>query len=129
MDGIGRLEKTGTVDGTGKVAQLIFSVPLPSFESLHSTFMHFFIHNSLLTLVSAVSSMMWATTIRQCSRPSARRMTSPTLLHPSNVSNPSIYFVVGLALALLFSTIPSKQFFLGFVLLALTKCTLIAFFL
>ena len=54
-DVAGRLEKTGTVDGVGKVAQLNFFVPLPTFESLHSIFTHFVIHNSLLILVSAVS--------------------------------------------------------------------------
>ena len=35
VDGARRLEMTGTVDGAGKVAQVNFFVPLPTFESLH----------------------------------------------------------------------------------------------
>ena len=35
VDGAIRVEKAGIVNGTGRVAQLIFFVPLPTFESLH----------------------------------------------------------------------------------------------
>ena len=58
VNGAGRVEKTGTVDGAGRLTQLTFFVPLPNFEILHWIFVHFVIHSSLLLPVIFVDNKL-----------------------------------------------------------------------